>query len=49
MNKRKLISWLASLDSQMEWDLEDMDILEEQIVDTISESGFANIKFLLED
>ena len=47
MNREELKIWLDTLDPEHDWDLDNIDNLEEQIVDNVKECGYINIKMLL--
>lgn len=47
MDNQKLKLWLESLNPQIDWDLKNIDALEQQIVRNIKESGYINLKFFL--
>ena len=42
-----LKEWLGTLNPEMQWNLDDMDALEKQIVDTIKVSGYINFPLLI--
>lgn len=42
-----LKEWLDSLNPEEDWDMDHMDVLEEQVVNTVKESGYINLPFLL--
>jgi len=41
-------SWLSTLDPLKDWDFNNLDKLEEQIVDTVKECGYLNLPKLLD-
>lgn len=47
MDNQKLKLWLETLNSQTNWDLNNLDVLEKQIVRNIKESGYINLKFIV--
>jgi hypothetical protein len=46
MDKNKLKAWLATLDPMTDWDLDDIENLEEQVIDVVRESGYLNLPLL---
>lgn len=42
-----LKEWLESLNPEEDWDMDHMDVLEEQVVNTVKESGYINLPLLL--
>ena len=46
MDKNKLKAWLATLNPMTDWDLDDIENLEEQVIDVVRESGYLNLPLL---
>jgi len=47
MDKHKLKVWLSTLDPLTEWDIDNIDNLEKQVVSCVKASGYLNLPLLL--
>ena len=47
MTRDELKIWLASLDPMTEWDMDNPQRLEEQVVRVVKASGYVNISYLI--
>ena len=47
MTENKLKTWLSTLDPMTDWQYDDLEALEQQIVDVIEASGYINLPLLL--
>ncbi len=47
MDRKQLEVWLSTLDPLNNWELDDIELLERQIIRVVRESGYLNLHYIL--